>query len=348
MPLPESQSKVLEEGTEALLAQGEEAEVVDAAEGEEFADLNSLTPEAAPAAAPAKKPAAAPVAAAPAPEDDDLPPELKGKSQKELAKMYREAQSVIGRQGSELGELRKRTDFAIQTSLEAIKARRAEQAAPAAPAAPKPELDESEFFVKPKATVDRMIEEHPIIKEIRATLGKSAADVASARATAATERFNQAHPDASEILADPEFRQWVNASRVRTGLMHQAHQKFNFDAGDEVFSTWKALKGVKTTNVQAAAAAAEAAAPASSSPTEAEVKAAASVMARAKGAKQAAQAAAASAAAAPTGGASAAKSGEGKKIFRRADIRRLMEEEPDRYEQLADEISLAYSENRVR
>src|SRR5216117_3935966 len=49
-------------------------------------------------------------------EGDDLPEELKGKSPKELAKMYREAQSLIGRQGSELGEARKRMDALIQAS----------------------------------------------------------------------------------------------------------------------------------------------------------------------------------------------------------------------------------------
>ena len=51
----------------------------------------------------------------------------------------------------------------------------------------------------------------------------------------------------------------------------------------------------------------------------------------------------------PTSGASgAAKPNGGKKIFRRADVLRLMETDPERYEALSDEITLAYQEGRVR
>ena len=346
MALPESKSAVLEDTTQALIDSGAEAEVVSEGNDEEFVDLNAA-PEPAPkpapaAAAPAKKPAAA----APAPAaEDDIPAELKGKTPAQLAKMYREAQSVIGRQGRELGELRQKADFAIKASLEALRARREPAAAPAAKPA-ESELDESEFFAKPKDAVSKMIENHPLIKKINETLGRSAADTAAARATAATERFNQTHPDAAEILQDAEFRKWVGASKVRTGLMQRAHQQFDFDAGDEVFSTWKALRNVKTAS--AAPASESAAETPTGTPTEAEVKAAASTLARAKGIKQAATQAAAQAAAVPTGGASAAKTGGGKKIYRRADVIQLMETDPDRYELLADEIALAYAENRVR
>jgi hypothetical protein len=346
MALPESKSKVLESTDEALLAGGDEAVVV--GEGEEFVDLDKIQTEKeekpAAAAAPEKKPAAA---AAPAPVEDEIPDDLKGKTPAQLAKMYREAQSVIGRQGSELGDLRKRTDLAIMTSLEAIRARKAEQPAPAKAAAePAPELDESEFFAKPTAAIDKAIENHPLIKKINETLGRTAADTQASRAQAAKEQFDRAHPDAAEILGDQEFREWVGKSKVRQHLLQRAHSSFDFDAGDEVFGTWKALKGVKTAAAKPADAPAADATP--GAPTEAEVKAAASTLARAKGVKQAATAAAAQAAAVPTGGASAGKDAGAKKIYRRADILRLMETDPDRYEALADEIGKAYAENRVR
>jgi hypothetical protein len=345
MALPESKSKVLESTDEALLAGGDEAVVV--GEGEEFVDLDNLKtePEQKPAAAaaPEKKP---PAAAAPAPVEDEIPDDLKGKTPAQLAKMYREAQSVIGRQGSELGDLRKRTDLAIMTSLEAIRARKAEQPAPAKAVEPAAAPDESEFFAKPYDAVAKAIENHPLIKKINETLGATAADTAAARAQAAKEQFDRAHPDAAEILGDQEFRDWVGKSKVRQALLQRAHSKFDFDAGDEVFGTWKALKGVKTAAAKPAAEPAADAAP--GAPTEAEVKAAASTLARAKGVKQAATAAAAQAAAAPTGGASAGKDAGSKKIYRRADILRLMETDTDRYEQLADEIGKAYSEGRVR
>lgn len=336
----EAHSQILEDKDEALLP---EPKIGD---GEEVVELHEPAKKSEPKAA---EPAAKPAAAAPAKPDaeDDTPEELRGKTPAQLAKMYREAQSLIGRQGQELGELRKKVDTAILTSIEALRARK-EPAAPAKPAEPT-EIDESEIFAKPKDAIGKLIENHPIIKEIRATLGKSASEQQVARAAAATERFNAAHPDSAEILATPEFRQWVAASPVRKQLLLRANNNFDFDAGDEVFSTWKALKGIgkaKAANEGDGQPAAAAAAPAGD-PDEAAVKAAAQVMARAAAAKKAKDAAA-SAAAAPTGGASAGKDGSAKKVYRRADVLRLMEEDPERYERMAPEIELAYREGRVR
>jgi hypothetical protein len=119
-------------------------------------------------------------------------------------------------------------------------------AAPAAPAAKQPELEDVDFFKAPKDAIAKAIAEHPLMKKIEATLGEGEKTRAIERATRSTERFNTAHPDAADILADPQFRQWVGASRVRSALLQRAHTQFDFDAGDEVFGTWKALKGVTT------------------------------------------------------------------------------------------------------
>jgi hypothetical protein len=335
--LPSSNREVLEDGDAAILP---EPQVED---GEEFVELDKPEPaapvaEPKPAAAkpaPAAKPAvvAAPAAAA---EADDVPAELKGKTPAELAKMYREAQSLIGRQGSELGDLRRRADQFIHANLAAMaKAKEAPAAAPAAAAAPA-QMDEAEFFRAPQEAIARAIESSPVIKQIRETLGKAAEETAISRATAATERFNGAHPDAGAILQDPEFRQWVQASRVRTDLLRRAHQHYDFDAGDEVFGTWKALKGV---GKPAAAAAA---------PAEADAAAAAAA-ASAAGAALAKRKRDIAAAAVPSGGgAGGAKDGGSKKIFRRADVLKLMETDRDRYEALSGEIEKAYREGRVR
>ena len=105
----------------------------DASVDEEIVDLS--TPASAPAAAPAVvKPAAAPAAPAAAAADDEIPEEFRGKSPKELVRMYREAQSTIGRQGSELGDFRKKADMLIQASLASLAAGRAQRPA-AEPAA---------------------------------------------------------------------------------------------------------------------------------------------------------------------------------------------------------------------
>ena len=328
--LPSSSQEILEDGDKAILPEPK----VEA--GEEFVDLTAapVAPAAKPVAAPVAVPVAAPAAPVAAPAD--LPAELQGKSPAELAKMYSEAQKLIGRQGSELGELRRRADQAIHTSLAALaKARDGAPAAPAPVAAPA-QVDEAEFFRAPQAAVTKAIEDSPVIKKILETLGQGAKEQAVSRAMAATERFNTTHPDADAILSDPEFRQWVQASRVRTDLLRRAHQNYDFDAGDEVFGTWKALKGVGKP------------APAAPATVVAPVVADAAAAASAAGAALAKRKRDLAAAAVPSNGNAAGPDTGSKKIFRRADVLKLMEEDPARYEALSGEIEKAYREKRVR
>jgi hypothetical protein len=340
----QANTRVLEDGDEALI-KGSVERVESEEEQVEYVDLTKLEEKPAAKKADEKPAAAAPVEKKPAAPsaDDELPADLKGKTPAQIAKMLKDAQSLIGRQGNELGDLRSRVDVAIQASLAALNERKQATPAPAKPA--EEPLDESKFFAQPIEAVNKLLENHPLIKEIRDKLGKQAADTAQSRAADATARFNAAHPDAPEILQDAEFRKWVSASKTRQRLLHEAHTQFNFESGDEVFSTWKALKDIKrSAPVADAGTTAAAAAPAD------DVSAAARTLAAARAAKTAAatQAAAAQAAAVPSGGASAGKNTGGKKVFRRADVLHLMENDPDRYEALADEITLAYKEGRVR
>lgn len=339
-------AKILEDGEDVLLgdsteADGTEFSPIDAL-GKPAEDEADLSAEAAKAAAAAAKPAATKPAAgttAATGEEDDLPQEFKGKSKKDIVKMYQDAHKVIGRQGSELGELRAKADHAIKLSLEALRGRKAE---PAAKPAEEEKIDESELFSKPTEFLNKILANSPVIKEIRETLGQAAAAQATTRAATATQRFNAAHPDAPTIMQDPEFRQWVNASPVRMALLRRAHSMYDFDSGDEVFSTWKALKGVK----HASSTAGEQSTQTTQAAQKPDVSEAAKTLAAARKAKQDA---AARAAGVPTGGAAGASAGKGSKpVFRRVDVIRLMETDPDRYEALSDEIRLAYEEGRVR
>ena len=331
---PESHSALLEDGDEALLP---EPKVED---GEEFVELDKAEEkkeEAAPAAKPAAKAAPAKKEDAAGDDDGDLPADLKGKSPKELARMYREAQSLIGRQGSELGEFRRKADMLIQASLANLSAgkKAAEPAVDAGKKADDGEIDDSEFFANPKEAIAKAIARHPLVKQIEATLGKAAATRETERAAQASERFHTAHPDAAEIMQDPEFRTWVGASKVRVALLQRAHSKFDFDAGDEIFGTWKALRGAKAKPEPKGEAEAGA--------VDSDVTAAAKTLAAAR------RKAVLRDAATPTGGGGGGgKEAGSKKIYRRADVLRLMEEDTVRYEALAPEIELAYREGRVR
>lgn len=259
------------------------------------------------------KPAAKAKAAAKAPAGDELPEEFKDKTPAQLAKMYKDAQTVIGRQGSELGDLRRVADEHIKSSLKALTPKPA-----AAEPAKKP--DDVDFFTNPTDAITRLIEAHPELQRLKGQAQESAAREIQRGREEAAVKFNTKHPDAGTILADENFRAWVTKSPLRQAMLVRAHKHYDFQAGDEVFDTWKELQAARTP-----------AAPAEKKPAPQ----------RAAG-KEAARV--------PSGGNAApaenAKGGE--KIYRRADIVRLMEREPDRYASMADEITKAYSEGRVR
>lgn len=137
------------------------------------------------------------------------------------------------------------------------------------------------------------------------------------RETAAREKstalLERKHPDYKEIIQDGAFAKWIQESKVRTRLFIEADQGYDADAADELLTVWKERKGI-----------AAATAKADKESRREEVRKASS------------------------GSARGSESPPSKKIYRRADIMRLMNEDPDRYASMADEFLLAYKEKRVR
>ena len=121
------------------------------------------------------------------------------------------------------------------------------------------------------------------------------------------------HPDMQNILSDPKFAEWIKASKIRTQLFVAADQQYDSDSADELFTLWKERKVVAQQT--------------------------ASVEKQAR--KQTLKAAS-------TGNARGSSQGTRKKVYRRADIIKLMRTDPDRYTALADEIMAAYAEGRVK
>lgn len=121
------------------------------------------------------------------------------------------------------------------------------------------------------------------------------------------------HPDMANILSDVAFGQWIQASQIRTQLFRQADRQYDSAAADELFTMWKERQGIVN---QTAAA-------------EKNTR------------KQAIRTAS-------TGNAIGSTEAASRKIYRRADIVKLMQTDPDRYEALSDEILKAYAEKRVR
>ena len=91
----------------------------------------------------------------PQPEEPSLPEKYQGKSLEEVVKMHQEAEKLLGRQSSEVGELRKVVDDYISTQTQ--------------PQAPQQQYvepeDDIDYFTDPQAAVNRAIENHPKIRE---------------------------------------------------------------------------------------------------------------------------------------------------------------------------------------
>lgn len=222
---------------------------------------------------------------------DDLPEQYRGKTAAELVKMHQEAESRIGQQGEEVGKLRSVVDDFI---LKQTKSTEPEEA------------EEIDYFADPDKAVEHKIANHPTIKQLE-QLG------VQMQQSQTLSALQQKHPDLKEIASSPEFQKWVTGSKVRTQLYEQANNQYNYDAADELFSTWKEIRNVATQTVEV----------------------------ERKERKQALNAAS-------TGGASGSTEAPSKKIYRRSDIIDLMRNDPKRYQSLSGEIMKAYQEGRVR
>lgn len=223
--------------------------------------------------------------------EDDLPEQYRNKTAAELVKMHQEAESRIGQQGEEVGKLRSVVDDFI---LKQTKSTEPEEA------------EEIDYFADPDKAVEHKIANHPTIKQLE-QLG------VQMQQSQTLSALQQKHPDLKEIAMSPEFQKWVTGSKVRTQLYEQANSQYNYDAADELFSTWKEIRNVASQTVEV----------------------------ERKERKQALNAAS-------TGGASGSTEAPSKKIYRRSDIIDLMRNDPKRYQSLSGEIMKAYQEGRVR
>ena len=157
-------------------------------------------------------------------EPPSIPEKYQNKSAEELVQMHQEAEKLLGRQSSEVGELRKVVDNYIQTQLTP------EQQAPQ-------EVEEIDFFTDPDKAVDRAIQNHPKIREAEAVTNQY-------RQSNAMAQLKSKHPDMESILQDTKFAEWIQASKIRTRLFVEADQKFDHEAADELFSLWKERQNV--------------------------------------------------------------------------------------------------------
>ena len=231
-----------------------------------------------------------------APEPNAIPDKYNGKSLEEVVQMHQEAEKLLGRQSSEVGDLRSVVDSYINTQLSEQK--------PKAEASQDEELD---FYSDPEKAMKQTIENHPSVRaaEESARAYKQQTSMALLKET---------HPEIPEIIKDPKFSEWIQASQIRTRMFVQADQHFDVEAANEIFSLWKDRSGAISQTLQAE--------------------------------KEGRQKAVKEGSMGNTRG--NPDSSTSKKIYRRADIIKLMKTDPERYLALSDDIQQAYREKRVK
>jgi len=223
----------------------------------------------------------------------ELPEKYRDKSLDEIVKMHQEAEKLIGKQAQEVGEVRKLADELIKQNLGSRQQQTRQE---------EPEVD---FFENPQKAVQRTVDNHPDILAARQVTQEM-------KRAQIQQRLAQEHPDFGEIAKDQDFANWVKSSPIRIKIFEQADSGYDFDSANELLSTYKQLRTVKSKQVS----------------DEGEVTR-----------KQNLKAV----------GVDVGGSGESsKKVYRRADLIQLQLRDPDRYAALSDEIMQAYVEKRVR
>jgi len=232
-------------------------------------------------------------------ESSEIPSKFAGKSTQEIIDSYTNLEKELGRKAQEVGELRKLSDSFLQAEV-------SRQQNPQDNTPLETKDNDVDFFDDPNKAVNDMIENHPKFQEFQQFQAQQAQAGAKAR-------LEQTHPDFTDVVQDRAFQEWVQDSPIRM-QMFQAADSYNFDAANELLSTWKDRSMISKTQ---------------------EVKQAAET--NRKDALKAAS----------TESRSSSGSNAGGKTYRRADLIRLKMEDPSRYEALEDYIYAAYADGRV-
>ncbi len=256
---------------------------------EEFASLDELNQEPSEAVDVGEVEVAAEVT------EPELPDKFKGKSTEDIVKSYTELEKEFGRRNNEVGELRKLTDELLELQLSEKKEKEE----------PNYEVNVDNLLENPNEAISKAVENHPKFKQFEES--QRASQISQAKA-----KFTEKHPDYQDIVSKEDFANWIKESPVRISMYQNADQNFDFDVGDELLTTYKALRG-QANNVAA------------------EEKSENAKVALKKASVE-----------------RGSNSGTTKKVYRRTDLINLKLSDPAKYAAMEPEIMKAYSDGRVR
>jgi hypothetical protein len=150
-------------------------------------------------------------------QEDPIPEKYQGKDIKDIVRMHQEAEKLLGKQSSEVGELRGIVDTFVKTQLEKANSPQQQEDVD----------DDIDFFDDPKKAVEAAIAKHPKIKEAEQLSSYM-------KQQAALNKLHSDHPDFNDIIQDNNFQEWVMASQVRQELYQRADQNFDYASANEL------------------------------------------------------------------------------------------------------------------
>jgi len=155
----------------------------------------------------------------------ELPDKYKDKPVEELVRMHQEAEKLLGRQGAEVGELRKAVDDLLKTKLDEFKGGNEVE----------DQEEDFDFYENPKEAVNRTLEKSETIQQMKQMLAQQ-------QQAEVLKMIENKYPDYRDTIQNENFVEWIKASKVRTELLQRA-DKYDLDAALELLGNWKELKG---------------------------------------------------------------------------------------------------------
>ena len=160
-------------------------------------------------------------------EEEDVPEKYRNKSPKEIIQMHQEAEKLLGKHSSEVGELRGIVDGFIRGQTQGLN--KQQQQAPVE--------EEIDFFEDPERAVTKAIDNHPSVRQ-------AAQSAEEYRKQTALATLRNKHPDMEQVLTDSKFQEWVKGSAVRQQMLVHANNNYDIDVASELLGLYKDRVGM--------------------------------------------------------------------------------------------------------
>lgn len=162
------------------------------------------------------------------PSEPELPKKFQNKTKAEIAESYAELEKAYGRQGQEMGELRKWTDTLISNTTKPSQE------------TSDPKEESIDFDADPAEATKQLIR-----KELANAIKPLQEQAGMSKAESVRNQLQANHPGYEDTINDPAFANWVASSPVRSELYKRADEKLEYAAIDELLNTYNALHAKK-------------------------------------------------------------------------------------------------------